>query len=444
MTDPRYESIMNNRYLDKYTRGFTPDEMVFKEGEYSSDLYILREGRVAVFKDSEKITEISEPGEIFGEMTAVMGGKRTATIKALEQTTVLCVPKSDLSQLFLQVPDLFKDISWLLAERLAETSQALVGFQEICDQLPDAVLITDRNNRIIASNSAALRLYGHDRDSLHQMGLKDLFDDPERCQNCLGKVQQGFSLQEQYLKLRPGQDESERYASVSMTGLYDEQHEYQGVMTLARDQTQQRNIQKKLKRLRYYLFPSLLILALLTGAVLFGFPYFMKGYQTTAIEKSELRNQLAKDYVVLSSLVQNNFHDPNELQKILKRFITIQEPAALPYLGIVMLDEQKKVITAYSLKQGKKAANRAGTTYAHIRLPSQGDESIHRVLVLYRKTKGNPGGEKCIEIAFKLISQKTGNHRGWMVFQMNKQKLNDLYSQTVEDMKLYQFKPGRS
>jgi PAS domain S-box-containing protein len=435
------DNTMDNRHLEEYACEFGPGDLLFSEGDDSNELYILRSGKLAVIKGQRTIAEIDEPGEIFGEMSAVMGGKRTATVSAVTDVQAYCVPQSNLSQFFCQYPDIFKDISWLLAERLSETSKALVGFKEFCDQLPDAVVVSDRDNRIIALNSAAQRLYGRDSQALYKVKLLELFEDPSICESCLQKVQEGYSLQEQMLKLKTAGDD-QRFTSVSMTGLYDDRHVYQGALTIARDVTHHHNMQIRIKRLWYWLIPSLLIMALLAGGSFLAYPYFVKGYRTAALEKSGLRNQLAKDYVVISSLIEKSMDQPQTVQKLLKQFFDLQDSAGLPYEGVVLLNAPKQVISAYSLEHGPETLKFVGKTYAHINFISDDEDSLHRVLVLYRKTADSPGGEQGVELAFQI--KKNGKLNGWLVFQMDTDKLKDVYNLTVDDLKRFFFKPKSS
>ena len=433
-----FDNLLNNSHLEEYACSFSAGEVLFSEGDTSTELYILRSGKCAVIRGGHTIAEIDEPGEIFGEMSAVMGGKRSATVTAVSDVSAFCVPQDSLSQFFCQYPDLFKDISWLLAERLSETNKVLVGFKEFCDQLPDAVVISDKDNRIIALNAAAQRLYGQDNQALYKLKLLELFEDPRICETCLAKVQNGYSLQEQLLKLKTA-GVGERFTSVSMTGLYDDQHAYQGALTIARDVTHQRNMQIRIKRLWYGLIPALLVLALLAGGSLLAYPYFMRGIKTAALEESGLRNQLAKDYVVIRSMVEKNLDQPKVVEKLFKQFFDLQDPAGLNFTGLVLLDRNKQVISGYSIEYGTDTMKYVGKTYAHIRFTVNDQDSLHRVLVLYRKTPDNPGDEQGVELAFQIKDGE--NLKGWLVFQMDTDKLKDVYGVKIENLKKLYFKP---
>ncbi|HYQ59687.1 MAG TPA: hypothetical protein VEP29_01455, partial [Desulfatiglandales bacterium] len=102
--------------------------------------------------------------------------------------------------------------------------------------------------------------------------------------------------------------------------------------------------------------------------------------------------------------------------QILKEFFELQITKQCPYNGIVLLDRQKKVFDAFSIKPGFNAQTVIGTPYTGIEF--QGSEkSLYRLLVLYRADKDNPMGRKGIEIAFDL--RENERTIGWLLFQMD-------------------------
>jgi CRP-like cAMP-binding protein len=84
-------------------RGYGKGDTVLSEGETSRELFIIGQGMVEV---SLKMAEASTPlihlgtGQVFGEMTMVDRGARSATVKAMaDETVLLVIPHQDLLQL---------------------------------------------------------------------------------------------------------------------------------------------------------------------------------------------------------------------------------------------------------------------------------------------------------------------------------------------------------
>ncbi len=78
-----------------------------------------------------------------------------------------------------------------------------------------------------------------------------------------------------------------------------------------------------------------------------------------------------------------------------------------------------------------------GSSYAGIEF-QEIDDSIHRVLTLYRTDKEHPMGYKGIEIAFEM--SRDNQALGWLVFQMNVDLLRKTYKIDENGLKAFQLK----
>ena len=432
------DEIIKNHDLDKYLMSFEAGQILFLEGDESQDLYMLVSGQLDILKGSKKITEITETGALFGEMSFLLEARRTASVKAKDDVKAIRIPKEKITSFLREFPTVAREISKLLAQRLDEASQILYGLKEFCDQLPDAVVITDREGKILTWNSAAEHLYGREWNQMRYKSLEEIYEEPEVYKNFLEEVQSKFSVREKILRIRhPG--EGTRFVSTSTTILYDSHHNFQGVLSLGRDVTAAEKMERRYKRVRYWLIPTFILLGLLAAVVFFGYPYFTKGYRTMDVKKQELKNQLAKDYFVLKSLLIDQFRDYNrpKTSQMIKDFITIQETAAIPYTGLVLLDRDKKVFNAYSIKSDKDVSEMLGSSYAGIDFQNI-EKSLHKVLTLYRVDKEHPMGHKGIEIAFEMNSDN--ENLGWLVFQMDMDMMKENYVINEEGFKEFRFK----
>ncbi|MBX3261968.1 MAG: cyclic nucleotide-binding domain-containing protein [Labilithrix sp.] len=80
-------------------RTFRAGEAIVREGEPGDAAYIIVEGRCEIRKETPTGTQTLhtiEPGAVFGEMAILTQGPRTATVIAVEPTTVLVVTSHDL------------------------------------------------------------------------------------------------------------------------------------------------------------------------------------------------------------------------------------------------------------------------------------------------------------------------------------------------------------
>ncbi len=76
---------------------YASGEEIVKEGEMDDRFYIIVSGRVAVERHGREVGRL-ESGDCFGETSYVRGAKRTATIKADGEVTVMKVSSTLLEQ----------------------------------------------------------------------------------------------------------------------------------------------------------------------------------------------------------------------------------------------------------------------------------------------------------------------------------------------------------
>jgi CRP-like cAMP-binding protein len=103
-----------------YARG----EAISREGDEDFGWFILRRGRVGVFKGNVQIEVFYEPGMVFGELSGILRRPRTASLVALDECEVLYLT-ADLDELIAHHPTVVKKIVETLAERLAKTTDNL-------------------------------------------------------------------------------------------------------------------------------------------------------------------------------------------------------------------------------------------------------------------------------------------------------------------------------
>ena len=72
------------------------------EGDYSYDLIVIAEGTADVIKAGEVIGSLG-PGDVFGEMGMLSGGKRTADVVASSPMRLITLSKWDLKRISSEV-----------------------------------------------------------------------------------------------------------------------------------------------------------------------------------------------------------------------------------------------------------------------------------------------------------------------------------------------------
>jgi CRP-like cAMP-binding protein len=104
------------------------NDVLFRQGESASELFVVESGRVAIANRSEdgreSLVALMEPGDLFGEM-GLFDGIRSADARALELSTVVAVPYGAVRQALERQPDALWSVVELLAGRLRAVDEAL-------------------------------------------------------------------------------------------------------------------------------------------------------------------------------------------------------------------------------------------------------------------------------------------------------------------------------
>jgi len=434
---PMLSRIINNPRLERYAVTFKAGETIFLEGDDTQDLYFLVSGKIGILKGRRSIAEISDQGSIFGEMSFLLGEKRTATVKAVTDVKAVRIPKEEISSFITQFPEVMEEFARFLARRLDETSQILFGLKEVCDQIPDAVFLTDKGGKILSWNSAAENLYGREESEMRYRSAEEIYEDPHDYRAFLNEAVSGNAIREKVLKIRHP-EEGIRYVSTSTKVLYDGQHNFQGILSLARDVTSTVALERRYRRVRRWLLPTLFLVVVLAGGIFFGYPYFSKGYRITDIRKQKLRDNLAVSSRLLRSVVLEPFEagDRGRTTQVLKSFFDVQKDLEFPCTGVLLLNRDKMVFDSYSIDPKLDPKGLVGTSYAGISLEGR-DGPIYQVLSLYRTHKDHPMGFRSIELAFKLY--KEDRFLGWLIFQMNMDLLKRKFKVDEEDLRRFRF-----
>jgi serine phosphatase RsbU (regulator of sigma subunit) len=90
---------------------------VFEKGEMGTCMYIIASGRVRVL-DGPRIVDDLGPGEVFGEMAVLDSAPRSASVAALEDTSLFGLEQEALYSLLATRPEVAKGIIAVLTERL--------------------------------------------------------------------------------------------------------------------------------------------------------------------------------------------------------------------------------------------------------------------------------------------------------------------------------------
>lgn len=114
-----FESVINiNENI------FHDGEIIIEEGYDDKDIYCLveTEGGLLVTKEGKEVGKITQPGEIFGEMSSILNEKRNTTIRSIGRSVIQVFSGENLQSILESYPQLSIRIINTLAKRLNEAN----------------------------------------------------------------------------------------------------------------------------------------------------------------------------------------------------------------------------------------------------------------------------------------------------------------------------------
>ena len=126
-------------------RSFARGEVLFLEGEPCQGLYVVKTGRVRIFKSSpegrEQVLLTAGAGTTFNEVPVFDGGANPASASALEPATVYIIPEKTMLSLLAGCPAA-KSIIKLFAGRLRHLTSVVedLSFRSVVSRLARLLL----------------------------------------------------------------------------------------------------------------------------------------------------------------------------------------------------------------------------------------------------------------------------------------------------------------
>ncbi|MGC8766430.1 MAG: Crp/Fnr family transcriptional regulator [Brevinematia bacterium] len=114
--------------LENYEVKFKEGSIIFCEFEPGGEMYIIKEGKVRISKiqnQKEKIIDIIGPGEMFGEMALIDNERRTATIIAETDVTLIRVDRDNFEMLAKTNPQWAIKLLKIFSRRIYDAKRKL-------------------------------------------------------------------------------------------------------------------------------------------------------------------------------------------------------------------------------------------------------------------------------------------------------------------------------
>lgn len=424
--------ILNHPRLQKFTRICPSGFEIMAEGDQADALYILIHGSLDVIKNGRKIYEINTPGSFFGELSFLLGTVRIASIiTATEDTRFLCLPNSEVNWVWQQFPEFARRLTENLAKRLHETTNVAQGFREFCDQMPDALIMTNADYLVLSWNTAAEKLYGRSWEQMRGKSVEDIYDKQAAFTQFMAELQDKGSIREKTLKINHPEKEW-FFVSTSTTILKDPHENIYGYLFLGRDATSVQILEKKQKRVNKWLLPLLFGLSLLTGWLFWQqvvTPPATTNQVDNQLEHSRIINRLTRDADTLELALKPSLETGNAKTAgvVLADYFAGFHPESAGISGILVLNSPNRILAGFLPGQpdNRKLAGQTyqGTEFAENLFANNNKMSIFMV------SRSESAGGQGVEVVVALRRQPA-----MLAFQLDMDFIRQKYNCDINDL----------
>ncbi len=423
----------NPDFADKVER-FEPGQAVFLEGDASGDVFMLVSGVLDVLKGRKKIAELNESGSVFGEMSLLLEGARTASVKCLEEATILRISGDEIDAFIEAFPQFSQRIAKVLAQRLNDANRTIYGFREFADRLPDALLLTDKTGRALSWNKAAEGLYGREWGEMEGAPAEELFCNHDEYECVIKELEEKPAIQDWTMELKTPSSGC-RYVSMSASTLVDGHGNFQGYVFIGRDVTSHRHLANQYSLGRKLVWPVVGLFLLLLAAMILSYPYFSKGREVLDERMATFQDQVGRDLRNLSGLLAGPAKERawrwDETHNIIHDYFQKKEAHYADYAGVILLNKAKRVVDAYFLKEGKAQPVEFMTNYSDLDFLKAKD-SPHFLVTFYQVDEDNPMGQRNVNVVFMVESGK--EQVGWLMLMLDMEAVQRDYGLNEDDL----------
>ncbi|HEX9294365.1 MAG TPA: Crp/Fnr family transcriptional regulator [Polyangiaceae bacterium] len=116
------------RLLQRFGKRFTSGQVIFREGDFGTEAFLLQEGRVRLIKRVravERSLMVLRPGDLFGESALLVGAARSSTAIALSDGAALALDHATFQSLLENNRSVASRIVQQLVRRLRDAEDQI-------------------------------------------------------------------------------------------------------------------------------------------------------------------------------------------------------------------------------------------------------------------------------------------------------------------------------
>ena len=117
---------INKKILGRYTLKLKEGDVLVREGEESTSVFYMLSGALEAYKGDTRIGIITF-GEVFGEMSLLMGEPRAATVKAKADSEVIVLPPEVFNEIIVGNAEFSRRLMQVLCMRLKTVNEVTLS-----------------------------------------------------------------------------------------------------------------------------------------------------------------------------------------------------------------------------------------------------------------------------------------------------------------------------
>jgi len=195
---------INSTLVKRFGKKFKKGDILFCEYEPGDCFFLIDSGRVQIVKilgDIEKIIDILEPGEVFGEMAILEGEPRLATAIALDDLVALEFNRANFEVLMQGNPQIALKLLKLFTKRIYDQKRRfmILTLDEDDAKVADVFLMLAEKEAINISASETVELKASIDDISHWAGMA-----PDKCKKIVNHfaTQNRIEIQKQKIIIK--------------------------------------------------------------------------------------------------------------------------------------------------------------------------------------------------------------------------------------------------
>jgi CRP-like cAMP-binding protein len=158
-----FGSAERERLLQRFGRRFSSGQVLFREGDFGTEAFLLQEGRVRLIKRVravERSLMVLRPGDLFGESAFITGAPRSSTAIALSDGAALALDNATFQSLLENNRSVASRIVTQLVRRLrdAEDQIEIMMLRDTQSKIVNALLKLAQQTQTDGRSGALLQI----------------------------------------------------------------------------------------------------------------------------------------------------------------------------------------------------------------------------------------------------------------------------------------------